>query len=230
MKITREKVTDFLSGKGFYLVLAACLIAVGVTGFIAYFEYTTKREPVLEISSQNDINSFVSSNDEVSSEILAGTDASEPYSSTEETSSEEETTPNVIAHSFSSPVEGEVIKGFSSDEFQLSATYNDMRIHEALDISCGEESLISSAGNGIVTAITNDSELGICVEIDHGNGVIAYYCGLNEDLYVSEGVAVEEGTAIGIVGEIPGECADPIHLHLEFYKNGKPCDPADFIN
>lgn len=227
MKITREKVTDFLSGKGFYLVLAACLIAVGVTGFVAYFEYTTNKEPVLEISSQN-MSGFISSNEEVSSEIFAGTDASEPYSSAEETSSEE-TVQNIIAHSFSSPVEGEVIKGFSSEDFQFSATYNDMRIHEALDISCEEEALILSAGNGVVTAITNDSELGVCVEIDHGNGIIAYYCGLNEDLYVSEGKAVEQGSGIGLIGEIPGECADPVHLHIEFYKNGKPLDPTEIF-
>ena len=227
MKITREKVTEFLSGRGFYLVLAACLIAVGVTGFIAYLEYTTDQKPVLENGS-SEIGLNTSSAEEISSEILAGTDTKEPYSSAERLL-EEELVQNIIADSFSYPVNGEIIKDFSADEFLFSATYNDMRIHEALDISCQEGSLISSAGNGVVTAITSDSELGICVEIDHGNGIVAYYCGLNEELYVSQGDVVEEGAEIGIAGEIPGECADPIHLHLEVFKDGKSVDPKTII-
>lgn len=228
MKITKEKMTDFLAGKGFYLVLAVCLIAVGVTAGVAYINYKADLNPVGEISSQEQ-SSVIPSRDEISSELQAGTDASEPYSS-EEVSSEEETYLDIVAHEFTSPVNGEIIKDFSLDELKYSATYKDMRIHEGVDISCEEGTVVTSSGKGLVTSITTDSELGVLVEIDHGNGIIAYYCGLTEELNVKEGDVVNENTIIGIVGSVPGECEDEPHIHLEFYKDGKLQNPMKFIN
>lgn len=232
MKITKEKINGFLSGKGFYLVLAASMLAVGVASFIAFVEYNDIKDPVLELSS--DISSEDVSKEESSSDILAGTDTKEPYGSesmdsSAQESSAEEIPLDVIADRFISP-DGEVIKGFSLEELKYSATYNDMRIHTALDIKAERDSSVLSMGKGIVTAITTDSELGVVVEIDHGKGVIAYYCGLNEDLSVSEGMPVAEGAEIGRLGEIPGECADESHLHLEVFKDGKPTDPTELFN
>lgn len=228
MKITKEKLTDYLSGKGFYLVLATCLIAVGVTAGVAYIDYNAKPGPVGEISSK-ETPSIISSNEEVSSELQAGTDVSEPYSS-QESSSEEEIYLDIVAEEFSFPVSGEVIKEFSSEELKYSKTYKDMRIHEGVDISCDEEAVVVSTGKGLVTSVTTDSELGIVVEIDHGNGIIAYYCGLLEELNVKEGDVVNENTILGLAGTVPGECEDEPHVHLEFYKDGKLQNPMDFIS
>lgn len=227
MKITKERVTEFLSGRGFYLVLAACLIAVGVAAWSAYGGINLAGEPVEELSSEPSPD-LTTSNEE-SSGFPAGTDTKEPYSSVEESSSLITSSADTVAYSFSSPVDGEEIKGFSEEELMYSATYNDMRLHTACDLACEEDSPVFSCGNGLVTTIIKDSELGTCVEIDHGNGIIAYYCGLKDSLIVSKGMAVDSDSVIGYIGEIPGECADATHLHLEFYKNGAPCDPMDFI-
>ncbi len=230
MKITKEKITGFLSGKGFYLVLAASMLAVGIASFIAFLEYNDIKEPVLELSS----NLSSESKEESSSDVLAGTDTKEPYSSKEEsssyeTSSEEEIALDIIADKFTMP-KGSVAKEFSLEELKYSKTYKDMRIHAATDLSAEKGSSVLSMGKGIVTAVTVDSELGVSVEIDHGNGIIAYYCGLNETLNVSEGTLVSEETVLGTLGEIPGECEDESHLHLEVFKDGKPIDPLSLIN
>lgn len=226
MKITKEKVQKFLSGKGFYLVLAAGLLAVGVASAVSYLEYNKIKEPVGEnLSSESSL--IISSTEESSSEIEAGTDTKEPYDSSE-VSSEEAL--DIVADSFDFPVLGEVIKGFSLDELQFSATYNDMRTHQAIDITAEPNEAVVSAGKGVVTDITKDSELGMVVEIDHGNGIIAYYCGLSEEVAVAKGEAVDKSTLIGFAGEVPGECEDEPHIHLEVYKNGKPIDPKSLIN
>lgn len=226
MKITKEKVQTFLSGKGFYLVLAAGLLAVGVASTASYLEYNKIKEPVGEnLSSDSSI--IISSSEESSSEIEAGTDTKEPYDSSEVSSEEIEDT---VADSFIFPLVGEVIKDFSLDELQFSATYNDMRTHQAIDIKAELNEAVVSAGKGVVTDIATDSELGTVVEIDHGNGIIAYYCGLAEEVAVAKGEAVDKNTLLGFVGEVPGECEDEPHLHLEVYKNGKPTDPKSLIN
>ena len=230
MKITKEKITGFLSGKGFYLVLAVSFIAVGTASFISFLEYNDNKDPVLEISSGL---SSASSVMESSSDILAGTDTKEPYSSKEESSPElvssKEELPDTTAESFSLP-EGEIIKGFSLEELKYSKTYKDMRVHAATDFKLPQSAIVFSMGKGLVTSITDDSELGTVVEIDHGNGVIAYYCGLSEELFISEGSAVEGDTKIGTLGDIPGECEEESHLHLEVFKNGNPIDPESLIN
>lgn len=230
MKITKEKINNFFSGKGFYLVLAVSMLAVGIASFIAFLEYNDTTDPVLELSSKP----LSTSSEQSSSDILAGTDTKEPYSSAEESSSEavsseEEIALDIIADSFIVP-KGSLLKEFSSEELIYSKTYKDMRTHAAIDILAEKDSSVLSMGKGIVTAVNLDSELGTTVEIDHGNGIIAYYCGLNETLNVSEGVPVTEETVIGTLGEIPGECEDEPHLHLEVFKDGKPIDPLSLIN
>ena len=227
MKISKEKVTEFLSGRGFYLVLAACLIAVGVAAVLAYGGLDLAEEPIaeLESSSMPDLN--ISSIE--SDGFAAGTEASEPYDKEEESSHVTTSVPEKIAYSFSYPVDGDVVKSFSDQELIYSKTYNDMRLHTACDILSAEGDPVFSCGNGVVTTVITDSELGICVEIDHGNDLLAYYCGLKSNLLVSKGMVVDSDTVLGYLGEVPGECADAPHLHLEFYKNGSPADPLDFI-
>ena len=67
------------------------------------------------------------------------------------------------------------------------------------------------------------------VEIDHGNGITARYCGLSDKVSVIEGNIVSAGTKLGLIGEIPSECEDGCHLHLEFYKDGEPVNPEVII-
>ena len=66
--------------------------------------------------------------------------------------------------------------------------------------------------------------LGNCVKIDHGNNIIAYYCGLN-NATVKKGDVVEVGKTIGGIGEITDESADEYHLHFAVQKDDKWVDP-----
>jgi murein DD-endopeptidase MepM/ murein hydrolase activator NlpD len=70
--------------------------------------------------------------------------------------------------------------------------------------------------------------LGKTVTIDHGNGIIIKYCGL-ENILVSTGKKVNMGDSIAVVGNVPSECADNSHIHLEATKNGEVVSPLDVI-
>lgn len=225
MKITINKISDFFKGRGFYLVLAFCLVAVGVAAWTAWAGMNTPDVAESEKNSSN-ISSAPDTTDQVQQEIER-----EPYSSEEESSFDEpETEPEpVVAENFVYPLSGAVMKAFSNDQLTYSATFDDLRLHIGLDLECEPGSSVGACGNGVVVAVIDDAMLGKYVEIDHGNGIVARYCGLSDKVSVVEGNIVSAGTKLGLIGEIPCECADECHLHLEFYKDEIPVNPEVII-
>ena len=225
MKVSKNKISDFFKGRGFYLVLAFCLLATGVAAWTAWAGSSTPNTLENPPISSNISSSKTDDGSQVQQNI-----SSEPYTS-EETESEEEELPPapVVANNFVYPLSGAVMKGFSHDELVYSATYGDLRLHTALDIECEEGSAVAACGNGVVVAIIDDPTLGLYVEIDHGNNIVARYCGLSDNLSVAEGNIVSAGTKLGLIGDMPSECADECHLHLEFYKDEIPVNPEVII-
>ena len=162
---------------------------------------------------------------EVTSSIVANPVTDVPYSSEKETSSVTEEQPKQAPIM---PIDGKIIKDFSEAALQYSSTYADMRLHSGIDIEAAAGSAVKSAADGTVTATEESATLGKTVTIDHGNGIIMKYCGL-DNVAVSQGKKVKMGDPIAVVGDIPSECADKSHLHLEATKNGKSVSPMDVI-
>lgn len=227
MKITKNKIFDFFKGRGFYLVLAFCLVATGVAAWTAWAGMNTPDVAKKPENSSN-VSSLPDTTDQVQQEVT-----SEPYSSEEESYFEEpefEVEPEpVVAENFVYPLSGAVLKVFSIDELSYSATFDDLRLHTGLDLECEPGSAVGACGNGVVVAVVDDAMLGKYVEIDHGNGIVARYCGLSDKVSVAEGNIVSAGTKLGLIGEIPSECEDECHLHLEFYKDEIPVNPEVII-
>lgn len=224
MKVSKNKISDFLKGRGFYLVLAFCLIATGVAAWTAWAGSTAPDTIENPPVNSKQPSSIIDDSNQVQQDIN-----SEPYSS-EEAESEEDLPPApIVANNFVYPLSGSVLKEFSHDELVYSATYGDLRLHTALDIECEEGSMVTACGNGVVVAIIDDPLLGKYVEIDHGNNIVARYCGLSDNLSVAEGNIVSAGSKLGRIGEVPSECADECHLHLEFYKDEIPVNPEVII-
>lgn len=227
MKYKETKISKFLSGRGFYLVLAGCLVATGVAAWTAWAGFTTPDTA----ENSSDIGSQISS-DLPSTDPVQQDTSDEPYSSSEDSSSQENETDYtgpVVAENFIYPLSGNVLKAYSDDELIFSKTFSDMRLHVGLDIEGEAGSAVKSCGNGVVVAVINDELLGKYVEIDHGNGIVARYCGLADNVSVQEGHIVSAGTKLGLLGEVPCECEDDTHLHLEFYKDEQPVNPEAII-
>ncbi len=156
----------------------------------------------------------------------APTDASAP-----ETEHETEAAPTPsLDHVVVMPIEGEVIQEFSAGELVKSETTGTWQTHNGVDIGAEEGTPVAAMDNGTVSDVTKDALWGICVTIDHGNGIVSRYCGLSPSLSVQSGEAVESGQTIGAVGNSADiESKQPSHVHIEVLKNDIYVDPIAFI-
>jgi len=228
-----SKLNRFLNGKGFYIVLGICMIAVGVSAFAA-LDKASAPSAELQSSDTAQIVEESSSNETEANKGLSNI-PDERQSSTPVTIQENEEASSVkpegkpVAKYFIFPVVGEVIKKFSATELQYSVTFNDMRLHTGIDIKADEGTAVKSAGDGVVTEILNDPQLGYTVKIDHGNGMVAIYGGLAKAVAVEVNDHVSSGTNLGPLGTVNNECLDASHLHLEFYKNSRAVDPLEYL-
>ena len=118
-----------------------------------------------------------------------------------------------------------ITKDYSGDAVVYSNTMRDWRIHTGVDFGDNRGQSVLAIADGTVTDVREDALWGVVLTIDHGNGVVAKYCGLEKDSTPEADTQVEKGVVIGKLGEIPIESKDGAHLHLEITQNGKRIDP-----
>ncbi len=222
-----------MSGKGFYVVLAICLIAVAAAAYSAYSAFESLTDYEAESNHQSGISSVIEPAGANKSDVTKTSSNDSSSSMTSETTEEDDISSNTqsvssqkpIARYFVLPVSGNILKDFSADKLQYSITYNDHRLHSGIDIEAPAGAAVKASGDGTISDVRTDSLLGVVVEIDHGDGIIGYYCGLADAVKVKKGATVKGGQVIGAVGNIPSESLDPVHLHLEFSKDSEPISP-----
>lgn len=96
------------------------------------------------------------------------------------------------------------------------------QLHRGVDFRGDEGDLALSIGDGVVAFAGHDPVLGKLVVIEHGDAMISLYAHLSDTLAV-EGVPVQRGAAIGLIGNT-GRSSGP-HLHLSIKVRGIPVDP-----
>ncbi len=211
---------------GFYIVVACCLLIVGGASWFTLSRISATKIP------QNKTESKIEYKDNTSSYIESVPEIPEVTEPTEETEqnvsnapyTSSQTSDTPVNFAFKMPVEGKIIKDFSADRLQYSATFGDMRIHTGIDIECEKGTQVSACSDGTVSAVTNDSAFGTVVEIKHGNNITVKYATL-QDVTVKEGDTLKMGDIIGKSTTVPCECSDKNHLHIEVLKDGKAVAP-----
>lgn len=134
------------------------------------------------------------------------------------------------ASSFTVPLKGEIVKGFSNEVPIYSQTLDQYIIHTGIDIQAPADTPVLAAGDGTITKVYNDDKLGITIEISHGNGIVTKYSNLSTTKMVEEGDVVKKGQAISGVGSSAlFESLDSPHLHFEVLKDGVAIDPSEYI-
>lgn len=209
-----------LGAKGLYITLGACILAAGGAGLAAY----TK--------TVNDLNDKIVITDSSSSAADLQADNKKDDVSKEESSSMSEdslkdvqTQPNVM------PINGEILNPFSNGELVKSETLGVWKTHDGVDIKGDLGAQVKAMNKGKVTKVWEDPLMGYSVTIDHGNGIIGYYCNLSKEMNVSEGDQVNAGEVIGAIGDTAeSEIAELSHLHFALKKNGNWIDPIEFID
>ena len=124
------------------------------------------------------------------------------------------------------PLGSEISKDYSPEVPVYSATMNDWRAHCGVDFAGAAGSQVKAVSAGTVKRIYSDTLYGKVVEIDHGNGVMAKYCGFEpESLEIEADAEVEKGTLLGYLGTVPCEKSEGSHLHFEMTCGGVVQDP-----
>lgn len=226
-----SKFTKAITSTGFVTIVACALIAVGAIAWFALSRDNAVTEAPSDNSSSqqeysepdNSYNSEVAL-PEVSEEPTADVNDSVsdvPYDE-EETITESQPAPETPT--FVLPIIGNISKGYSDTALQYSATYGDMRLHTGVDILCEAGSDIKSAGSGTVKTVTEDANYGRIITVEHLGGITVKYCGMGS-VNVKENDKVAVGDIIGTSGEIPCECADKPHIHIEVTVDGDNTSP-----
>lgn len=257
-KVGGSKFSRFVNGKGFYIALALCLVAIGTATYIAV---NNSKSIVGDIKSASGISSAgntatsipdwdAQSGAEQTNAAVSGVPArtpsapsssapssskpsspSKPSSSTP--SKSEPTKPSAPSKMvFAMPITPiRVTTAYSGDKPVFDKTMGDWRVHDGVDIAASEGTPVKACASGKVSDIKDDYMMGEEVIIDHGNGVQSLYANLTRQVTVKKGQEVEVGDTIGAVGDTAeAEIAVEPHLHFEIMKNGVDVDPLAFIS
>lgn len=124
------------------------------------------------------------------------------------------------------PVTGSIL---TRSEWMYSPAFGDWRYHSGIDIAADAGTPVKAALAGKIVEVKKDDTLGVQVVIDHGNGLVALYAGL-EGVAVASGDQVSKSQVIGRIGE-PGilKAHKGTHLHFEVKRNGVPEPPERYL-
>lgn len=225
----RKRIRNFFREKGYYIVLALCVCAVGVSGWLfvsgAIAEKKALRQETMSIATSAEDPAKNPSAEQKPAPTAAADEETAPAAAmTDDTV--REAAKNVRVW----PVSGSAQAAYSVDALQYNATTQDWRTHAGVDLAASVGMPVKAAGSGVVTAVYDDEFLGTTVVINHPDGHVSQYSNLAVMPSVSAGDSVEAGQTIGAVGETALlEVADEPHLHFAVYANGDTIDPAEFI-
>jgi murein DD-endopeptidase MepM/ murein hydrolase activator NlpD len=117
-----------------------------------------------------------------------------------------------------------------TDSHVITSPYGEWRGNEAhpgVDIGAPVGSPVRATNNGrVIFAGWDNGGYGLCVRIDHGNGIVSIYGHLSA-VEVSVGDLVDKGQEIGKVG-MTGEATGP-HLHYEVHVGGVRVNPGPYM-
>lgn len=211
----------FISGKGFYVALAVCLLAIGGIAAATFgqtlFVRETPKEPSTSSGNQP-VGQVV--NDQPDERKTTTTSTAAPTTTT--------TAAPKAADLYVLPMGNLVQQAYSGTAPAYSVTMGDWRVHEGADFAGERDQPIKALADGTVKAVIADDPMwGGVVEIDHGIGVVSRYCGIAAS--VKPGETVKVGSAIGKLAEIPCESAQTPHLHLELMIDDTLVNPVEAI-
>ncbi len=213
-----------------YLALFACLIAVGASAVTMLRDNssgTVERDDFTRITAEWRIEE---TSIPLTFDVNIGVSgiADERVFIPETTEKIEENKP--FSGTFAMPMGTDIIKDYSNGEMVFSKTMGDWRVHNGVDFSGSAGNEVVAVADGKVTKVYDDSFWGTIVEIDHGNGMTARYCGMKKGSCPAEGTEVKMRQKIGSLGHIPVEIGEEDHLHLEITVDGETVDPLKALN
>lgn len=203
--------------QGFYVVLGICVLTIALS---AFYTFRLRDEP--EEASPSLAQEAESAGGTQNAQTLAEAKGLVAGSGAEKAL----VTPTEAPFTLAQPVSGFLDRDYSQEEPQFFPQANAWRIHAGIDLQAEYGTIVSASAAGTARRVWRDNELGLCVEIDHGNGYVTLYAGLSGADYVRAGDPVAQGQTLGHVGNgVLAESDASPHLHFEVHRNGKAVDP-----
>ncbi|MBE5737028.1 MAG: M23 family metallopeptidase [Clostridiales bacterium] len=210
MKNAMVKVIGFIKRRAVYLVLALCILAVGLS------------VTFMLINNHNDLT--LDSNTDTP--VIVEPDQT-PVEKPDDTV---DTKPVEKVVSFIMPVENPTSVVEYSETMVFNSTLNRFSSHMAMDFFSPEGSDVYAVYDGKVVDIETTFLQGTTITIDHGNGLYTIYNSLADGDSVSVGQKVDQGDVIGQVSlSNRQEYKAGAHLHFEVKENGQLIDPYKYL-
>ncbi|HIX13747.1 MAG TPA: M23 family metallopeptidase [Candidatus Anaerofilum faecale] len=239
---------SFLRGKGFYLVLAGCILAAAACSFVAIRNMMTELNenagqtpqegdaewdldidlPDTPVEQKADSVPVPSTPVPSPAASSSGSSSAQSQQAPSSGSSAPEEPADVPAQSYVRPVPGQTSLAYSGDELIFNETLGDWRTHNGADLAAAAGDEVKSVMAGTVAKAEEDGNWGGVVEVDCG-GIVLRYAGLQLPLQVAAGDTLEAGQTLGLVGEVPCESVADSHLHFEALADGQYVDPAPYL-
>ena len=210
------------TGKGYYIALILCAVAIGISG---YLYYANQSDDTPQLGGQ-DIT--VVNTEPVQDNVPVAATVPDPSGAAQAT----EPAPTVIRKPIQtgSPLEGEVVAAYAMDALSYNSTTRDWRTHNGIDLAAEAGASVHAAAEGTVYTVYEDETMGHTVVIRHQDGYVTCYSSLGEDVAVAPGEKVTLGQKIGTVGNSALlESALGDHIHFSVTCNDKPVDPQKFL-
>ena len=233
-----HKLKSVLSGTGFYLLLAVCLIAAAVSGWFLLFSGDKPDEeqaaPTETVSAPVE-SAYIPEPEPEDEEPPVEASAPVPVEveivplmpegQVDDTPVMAEP-PKLIAE----PLKGEALMAFPMDQLVNSPPLADCRPHDGVNISAKPGTTVLAATAGTVSSVEDDPLMGTTVVIEHQGGYATTYSNLQARPTVEPGDLVTAGQIIGAVGATASaEAAQTPHLHFSVTQDGEAVDPGEFL-
>ena len=237
-------VENFAVGRGFYVVLALCVVAVGATGYYLLDAVTDPLNSVAPVQTQDpvtlpDEQPALNIPDQMPTRPvqkpveITVPDESETVAVPEPEPAEEVRAPEreqTVPAVFTWPVKGEILRGFSVETLLPDPTMGDWRTHAGLDVAAKLGTRVLCMTRGTVAEVWEDDALGTSIRVEHGDGLESVYANLSPEPTVKVGDSMDIGAILGAVGTTAdAEIGMQPHLHLEVFRDGKQVDPMELL-
>ena len=212
------------AGKGYYIALILCAVAIGISGYL-YYQNTNTADPKEPVDGPglNLVDPTGDNQQVIATQPGDNTDPSDP------TTPSADSKPKPLQTG--SPLQGQVVMDYCMDCLGYNPTTRDWRTHDGMDFAAEAGTAVCAAADGTVYTIYTDEAMGTTVVIRHDGGYVTTYSSLDEEVAVAVGDSVTLGQTIGYVGSTALlESAIGDHVHFNVALNGKTVDPEAFLS
>lgn len=225
-----SKAEKFFAGRGYYIVLALCVIVIGAS---VWSLVSKSSGGETDIKPQIKVEDVISNDDDTGKTLPVIVTTPTPATSDVQPDDAEVVgtmTSDSVPTTWVWPVVGKLDRAYGTDALSYDVTMKDWRTHDGIDVLAEAGAVVRAAADGTVESIENDDLYGTTVTIKHGGGLKTVYSNLAETPTVSVGDTVRAGDIIGSVGDTAlCEIGQPTHLHLAMSKDGKSADPMTYL-